>query len=501
MAVLDWNAAEKAARGFSAGWGADEPGGAVIVFDASGPRVITAGGLESLSTRAPFTEESVVRYASVTKHAFAALVLAHRDVIALEDPLWRHLPELQPPLSDVTVGQALDMTGGLPDVRECLTLLGLSVFTETKSGPLLEFLFRMSRLNFPAGAEISYSNTGYRLVEAALERRGIFFRDYIRDEGKALGVRLDAPDVWNDPVDGLVPGYWYDGKGWQLSAAGLHISASGSMTGSVTALARWVGALMMGAGGHAGLFDQLAKSRHFADGRETGYGLGIRQVALGSRMLYGHGGSHPGYKSHFLVDRSSNTGIVVVANREDVNAYKIALETMAALTGEALPVISDELPDGIYVTETGPWWLEVKKSALTYLDNEDTLYADEGGVVSTRSPTSPALLRRDGDDIIGVIGHAERRFRPAVNDGVPKALSGRYLSPEGAMLEIDGDAVIMGVGPVRQRMALTSLGKGRFLFTLVDGPWTKRILLHRLGENRLELVLSRARMIEYRRLA
>ena len=500
MAALNWRAADEKAQGFSADWGQDEPGGAIIVFDDSGPKVVSSGGVESLATRTPFTAESVVRYASVTKHAFAAMALSHGDVMALDDPLSHHLPELQAPLADVTVGQALDMTGGLPDVRECLTLLGLSVFTETKSGPLLDFLFRMTRLNFAAGSEISYSNTGYRLVEAALERKGLFFRDYIRAQAAAFGIVLDAPDVWNDPVDGLAPGYWHDGKGWQLSAAGLHISASGSMTGSAASLAGWVGALMTGKGDHAGIFDRLAASRHFADGAETGYGLGIRQVALGARMLYGHGGSHPGYKSHFLVDRDSKTGIVVVANREDVNAYKIALETMAALTGEPLPVASAALPDGLYVTETGPWWLEITGSTLNYLDNEDTLYEHDGGLLSSRSPTSPAFLKLDGNDIVGTIGHAERRFRPVFTEAVPADLSGRWLSPEGAMLEVDGDAVVMGIGPVRQRMPLTSLGNGRFLFTLIDGPWTKRILLHRLGDDRIELVLSRARMMEYQRL-
>lgn len=59
----------------------------------------------------------------------------------------------------------------------------------------------------------------------------------------------------------------------------------------------------------------------------------------------------------------------------------------------------------------------------------------------------------------------------------------------------------MGVGPVRQTMKLTPLGNGRFLFTLSDGPWVKRICLHLLGPDHLELVTSRARMIEYRRRA
>jgi hypothetical protein len=57
----------------------------------------------------------------------------------------------------------------------------------------------------------------------------------------------------------------------------------------------------------------------------------------------------------------------------------------------------------------------------------------------------------------------------------------------------------MGIGPTRQLMPLEDLGNGRALFTLRDGPWNKRICVHMLGDNRLELVLNRSRMIEYQR--
>ncbi|MBP1853022.1 serine hydrolase domain-containing protein [Rhizobium halophytocola] len=496
---LNWGAAQKLAEQFVAGWKPDEPGGAVLAFDVDGVRFAEVAGIESLSTGAPFSAGSVVRYASVTKHAFASLVLAHPDKIGLDDRLGEHLQELRSPLAEVTVGQALDMTGGLPDIRECLTLLGLSVFTETSAEPLYETIARMTRLNYEAGCEVSYSNTGYRLVERILENKGIFFRDHIRRQGAALGVVLDAPDVWNAPVAGLVPGYWHDGAGWQMSAAGLHISASGSMTGSATALAAWAQALMLGKGALAGVLDALSAPRRLADGRVTGYGLGIRRNLLGSRVLLGHGGSHPGYKSQFLIDPETRTGIVAVANREDANTYKIAFETMAGLLGEALPESKAGLPDGLYVTQAGPWWIEAKGTSLTYLDATDTLYDDGDGWVSSRSGSSPMRLRSDGAEIVGEIGHAPRRFLPAVDDGVPASLAGRWLSSEGAMIEIEDGKVVMGVGPVRHRMPLRSIGRGRYLFTLVDGPWTKTVCLDRLADDRFELVLSRARMIEYRR--
>ncbi len=502
-ATLDWQAAEAAAKRLTAQWAADEPGGAVIGFDASGICFSHTAGVESLATSAPFTVDSVVRYASLTKHVFSAMVLAHADLIGLDDPLGQHLPELRSPLAEVTVGQALDMTGGLPDTRECLSLLGLSVYTETTAGPLLEYLSRGERLNFDAGTEVSYSNTGYRLIEAALERRGFRFDAFIQREiAGPLGIALKAPDVWNDPVKGLVPGYWHSGESWQLSAAGLHISASGSLTGSARALATWLQALLDDKGRFAGLLQKLQAPRYLADGRSTGYGLGLRNSSLGGRDFVGHGGSHPGYKTYFLLDPETRAGFVVVSNREDTNGYKIALESMAALTRLALPDPSADLGDGFYVTETGPWWIEVKGSTCTYLDADETLYDDGDGWVSSRSASSPLRLRRDGAALVGEVGHAARRFLPAATaEPLPASLSGIWCSDEGAEFTIENGAVLMGVGPVRQTMKLTPLGNGRFLFTLSDGPWVKRICLHLLGPDHLELVTSRARMIEYRRRA
>jgi len=497
--TINWKAAQECAARFTRNWSDSEPGGAVIGFDAQGIRFAEAGGVESLSTLVPFTAASVVRYASVTKHAFCALVLAHSDRIGLDDPLGRHLPELQAPLRDVTIGRALDMSGGLPDTRECLSLLGLSVYTETKAGPLLDFLARQTRLNYEAGTEISYSNTGYRLVEAALERKGVFFWDFVREHGAQAGALFDAPDVWNDPVLGLVPGYWRDGQQWQLSAAGLHISASGSMTGSGESLAKWLVALLGGSGPFAGLLEQLSAPRRLADGRPSGYGLGLRRSLLADRTFIGHGGSHPGFKSYFLLDPIQKAGFAVVSNREDTNGYKIALEAMAALTELPLPRTSTALADGLYVTENGPWWIKVAGSTVTYLDADETVYEDESGWVSSRSASSPMRLTMDGTAIVGEVGHARRRFLPVEAQDVPASLRGAWISPEGARFEIEGSELVMGVGPVRQRIPLSALGDGRFLFTLNDGPWTKRVCLHLLEPDRLELVLARARMIEYRR--
>ncbi|MBB4008927.1 serine hydrolase domain-containing protein [Allorhizobium taibaishanense] len=501
--MMNWDKAQATIEAMLADWGhgaqAVTPGGAVIGFDKDAFRFTACGGLADLSSRTPFTEETVVRYASVTKHAFCTLVLSHPDRIRLDDRLGEHLPELREPLASVSVGRALDMSGGLPDVREMLSLLGFSVYSETRKDALLDFLSRQTRLNFAAGTEVSYSNTGYRLVEAALERQGIYFRDYIRSAGQEAGAIFDAPDVWNDVVAGLVPGYWHDDAKWQLAAAGLHISASGSMTGSVRSLALWLQALLKGDGRLAGRLQEMSGPRLLADGRESGYGLGLAQTKFGDKVFIGHGGSHPGYKTYFLLDPETGVGFAVVSNREDTNGAKIAQAAMVALLDLPLPRLSRALRDGLYVEDSGPNWIEVKGASIISLDAEDTAYDDGEGWVSSRSSTSPIRLRMEGDDIVGDVGHAPRRYRPARDEGVPEDLSGSWQSHEGARFDIHDGQLIMGIGPTRPAMPLHSLGGGRFLFTLRDGPWTKRICLNRLDDGRVELVLARARMIEYHR--
>ncbi|MDR1828958.1 MAG: beta-lactamase family protein, partial [Methylobacteriaceae bacterium] len=245
-----WQAAETAARTFAGDWTAETPGGAIVGFDAGGIRFAVSGGVESLSTLRPFTPDTVSRYASVTKHFLASHVLLRPDIISLDDTLGSLLPELQPALAAVTVGRALDMSGGLPDVREAMTLHGHSIYTATTGPELIAYCARFRRLNFETGTEISYSNTGTRLIEAGMERRGAFLDAFLQSEICApLGIFLKAPDIWTDPVPGLAPGYWKSADGtWHLGTVGLHLSAAGSIAGSAVALATWLGALLRNEG-------------------------------------------------------------------------------------------------------------------------------------------------------------------------------------------------------------------------------------------------------------
>ncbi|AEM42796.1 serine hydrolase domain-containing protein [Ketogulonicigenium vulgare] len=498
MAMLNWDAAAEMARN-AAGWEADQPGGAIILFDTAGLRDSAVAGVESLATMSPISVDSIMRYASVTKHVFASFVLAHPAVISLDDPLSKHLPQLNAVTGAVTVGRALDMSGGIPDTREALSLLGLSMFNQTRAPQLLDFHAAMPRLNYETGTEVHYSNGGYRLVEEAMRSHGLLFDDFLRATLREKhDLPLHASEMWTDPVRNLSTGYWHDGTGWKMGLQGMHLSAAGSLSGSGRALAEWGRLLLRGEGDFAGRLAALSAPRYLTDGRPTGYGLGLRQQAVGALTLVGHGGSQPGYRSYLLLDPATGTGCAIVANRDDVNPTCIATDIMAALLGEKSQSPESTLTPGLYVASEGADWLAVSGNSVTRLDDAVSVYPDGTGGVDSLSPTSRLQLRMEGDDIVGLVGHASKRYRPVAASPAPSGLAGIWRSHAfGAVLEIAGNAVIMGTGPLRRAMPLHHLGGGRFLFTLEDGPSQRKICLHYRGDGRIDLALARARMIEY----
>lgn len=503
QSALQWQAAETVAKRITESWNKPgEPGGAITLFDSKTLRSTATGGLANLTTSEPFSIDTVVRYASVTKHIFAALALLRSDAgLSLSDTLGQHLPELTAPMSQVTLGQALDMTGGLPDVRETLSLLGVSVYNVSDADAIMAFLAQDGALNFPAGTEISYSNTGYRLAEEILKQKGILFEDLLHKHiAQPLDIAFHAPETWFDIVPDLAPGYWQDSTGWKTAVAGLHLSASGSLTGSGRSLTVWLQSLLSNSGPGAGVLEILTAQRYLHGEIPSAYGLGTTSTQIGEHTVYGHGGSHAGYKAYFLLHPELDVGVALVSNREDTPAFTHALEVMSTLLATPLPARSNTLPDGLYASPTEPYWLKVSNGTASYLGSADNLYqgADADEAI-TLSAHMPMRLNWDGKAIKGEIGHAPRYFTPVEPNDCMKMVQGRWYHPQSnAAFDIEGDKLLIGVGTLRNRGQLTSLGAGRLLVELPDGPWKKNFCLYFQGYN-VKLVSNRSRVLNFRR--
>lgn len=502
---MDWRKAAETAGVVAAAWTAEGgPGGAILLFDTDDIRSESCGGLASLELAIPFTAETAIRYASISKHFLCSLLLQLEDerVLSLAATLGEYMPVLPPAVACVPVSRALDMTGGLPDTLQTLGLLGVPWTASLGCEALLDFTCRIDALNFPPGTEVSYSNPGYRLMEAALAKKAMPYSTLLHERFfRPLGLTIRLAEDESEPIPGLATGYWRSGEEWRRARYGLNFSASGGLTGTARDLATWLQALMAGRVPTEGLLPRLGARRTLVDGRMSGYGLGLARSLLENEIAIGHGGSLPGYKTDFILLPDRAVGVVVVSNREDTDAQSIALRVLAALTGAPLSEpAAGVLPCGLFATDDGPFWIEHDNGHLNFMGADDKLFTSGDGAAVTLSAHFPVRLRYADGVVEGDIGHIPRTFRPvAVDTELASHWNGEWVNVDhGARFSIDGGVLTSGTGPLRQRLPLIPLDPHRALAHRQEGPWTQRPCLTLEGDE-IRLATYRSRVLRFRR--
>lgn len=125
--------------------------------------------------------EAIFMMASITKPvtAMALMMLVEEGRLSLTDAVCMHLPEFsEGERADVTVGQLLSHTSGLPD------MLPQNMALRDARAPLSSFLTEtfVTPLLFSPGTDFSYSSMGILLASEILERiSGQSTRHFMRE--------------------------------------------------------------------------------------------------------------------------------------------------------------------------------------------------------------------------------------------------------------------------------------------------------------------------------
>ena len=498
--MTDWAAAGAVARRIAAGWQEEGgPGGAIVLFDTSGVRESAAGGLASLEHRVPFTAATPTRLASISKHFLAATLLHHG--VPLSTPLGEMLPELGGDLATLPLVRALDMTAALPDMMETLWQLGVPYTSGLDRETVYRLACRLTTLNAAPGTEMAYSNTGWRLAQAGLERRagrsyGELLAEIVGPLQGGLSFALDETEI----VPGLATGYWQDGADWRRGRYGVHFSASGGMVGTAEALAGWLSGLLAD---RDGLLSRLLAGHPRQDGSIGSYRLGLVATEWAGWPLVTHGGSLPGYRNHLLMLPRQGAGVVVLTNREE-DVLPAGLALIAALTGAPGPEPAQDLPAGLYAAQEGPFWAELGSDYLGFMGGHERLYADGSGGWRALPAYTDVAVRIDREIIEGRIGGAARRLlRVPEGLDLDPALVGRWRERSFGseiVVEADGLARFPLAGVLAATTRLTSLPGRRALADFVHGPWRHRPCLVLQDDGTLRLASARARVLHYDRI-
>jgi CubicO group peptidase (beta-lactamase class C family) len=304
--------------------------GSILVARA-GAVIYRAGfGYANESTREPFQPTTVSSLASVSKPftAMAVMMLAEEGALGYDDPITRFLPELTRYAPGVTVRHLLNHTSGIPDVGD----LGIDRPGLT-NGQILEALVKESSLASPAGTHYRYSNAGWVLLAAIVERlSGRRMADFLAARiFKPLS--MDSTYVRESPA-AVQPAFAmaYDLFG-QPSGDTNGTVGDGGVFSTVDDLYKWDRALAGSSLLRTSTHDAAFTPPILADGRSTyGFGWNVR-IDHGAKILW-HAGSTGGYRSYIERRPAKQVLIVMLTNHGNTKRAEIASALVHILQGQ-----------------------------------------------------------------------------------------------------------------------------------------------------------------------
>lgn len=295
----------------------EEPGtafnGAVLV--ARGDEVLfrKAYGYASHEQGEPMALDTRFRIASLSKQftAVAILVLQDRGQLSVDDPLCRFFDPCPEAWAPVRLHHLLAHTGGVVDLM-ARPDWGSMRRTYQTSEQLTEATARY-RLAFEPGTRIGYSNAGYNLLGAVVEKvTGQPFHDWLKAE------LLEPLQMWNTGYDAdtgeVAMGYALLGgrlTPQPISNASI-VLASGALYSTLDDLYRWSWALHHGRILSPESYRMMVTAQNPVDLEgeirrpPRGYGFGLFMADLGARV-------EPSFRAHQIYHTGSWAGFRVLA--------------------------------------------------------------------------------------------------------------------------------------------------------------------------------------------
>ncbi|MEX0988973.1 MAG: serine hydrolase domain-containing protein [Actinomycetota bacterium] len=304
------------------------PRGAIVVIHRGSNRRVFTSGVANVETGAAMRSDMHMRIASTSKaySGGVALSLVQQGALSLDDTVADLLPWAPPDWGEVTLGQALHHTSGLPDYTADLGFL--DYFADHLEDPLppRQLLgYAGDELDFDAGTQYQYSNSDNivvgLMVKAATGRR--YERELTMQVRKPLGLLHTSLPRGVEMPRPYIRGYQPPGNPpedvSELAAAG-YAWASGGIVSTPGDQDRFVR-------GYIGrdLFDRTTQQAQFdfipGDSDPPGpgdnhAGLAVFRYSTSCGTMYGHTGSIFGYTQFIAASRDGRRSVVVSVNRQ-----------------------------------------------------------------------------------------------------------------------------------------------------------------------------------------
>jgi CubicO group peptidase (beta-lactamase class C family) len=308
--------------------------GTVLVARDAAVIVDRAYGMANVEWDVPNTTATKFRLGSVTKQftAAAILLLEERGKLKVDDRVKSYLPDSPMAWDRITVFNLLTHTAGIPNFTASADYN--TVKLSARSAEAAVGAFRDRPLDFGPGEQMSYSNSGYLVLGAIIEKvSGQTYEKFVADNLFApAGMTDSGYDSNTAIIKRRASGYVRTPAG--LANAGyLHMSiphAAGALYSTTHDLLKWQQALF------AGKIVSKASLDRMITPFKNDYALGITSTVVNGRRVIAHGGGIDGFNTHLAYYPDSRTVVAVLSNVNGAGPSMLAGQLGALMHGETV---------------------------------------------------------------------------------------------------------------------------------------------------------------------
>jgi len=311
----------------------DGPGAAAIIVKDQEILFRGAAGLADLELGVPLTAENVFRIGSISKQFTAAgiLLLEEQGKLSVTDDIRKYLPDYPTHGHDIRIEHLLSHTSGIYNFTDIPGYWQDGVRKDVTTEELID-VFDDLPMNFAPGEAYLYSNSGYVLLGAIIEK--VSGQSYAEFMQTAIFDKLGLNHTYHGGPQ-IIPNraHGYRGEAGDYSNAG-YISmtqphGAGALLSTVDDLAKWTYALFDG-----GLLSDTSLRKMTTDfalnnGDHAGYAFGfVVRERFGEKEIWHNGGIH-GFSTSGIWLPDQKIFVAVLSNIEESQAPDYLAARMA----------------------------------------------------------------------------------------------------------------------------------------------------------------------------
>jgi CubicO group peptidase (beta-lactamase class C family) len=334
----------------------DSPGCALAIIQNSEIIYQRGYGMANLEYDIPIASNSVFDIGSNSKQftAMCIVLLARQNLLTLDDELQKYIPEIPIYSHPITIRHLINHTSGLRDYLALMDFAGMIYENDYPDEEIIDLIARQQSLNFQAGSEQLYSNTGYFLLAEIVKRvsgksLSVFAQEYIF---APLGMKNthfhdDFRQIVKNRADGYAP---KEAGGFQIDMSLLDSCGDGQLYTTIEDLLLWDRNFYHNILGGYGqdLIEEIMTPGKLDNGEVISGAFGLQIGDRGGLKRVMHGGSWMGYQSQFVRFPDRHFSVICLANLGTFDPTKLAFQVADLyLEHEYIEAIDNPMPRSV----------------------------------------------------------------------------------------------------------------------------------------------------------